>query len=467
MPIMKQKPERRRPDRETVYTINTDGSRNFIHPADVSGPWQKRLNAIWILMLGVYFGLPWLPIDGRPAVLIDLPGRKTFLFGATFTNQDFYLMFFVLTGIGFGLFVITALWGRIWCGFACPQTVFLEGIFRPIERLIEGRHSDRIRRNQGPDNFDKVWRKIIKHGLFISFAVLSGYALLAYFVPVRELLSRLFTTSQIGSPVSLWVLAWSAVLYFNYSWFREQTCHIICPYGRLQSTLIDSDTIIIGYDETRGEPRGKDQGGDCIGCFRCVDVCPAGIDIRNGLQMECIGCTRCIDACNAVMKRLGAKPHLIRFDSLRGFAGEKRASWRRPRVLIYALFGLVGMAITLQVATSREAFQANILRARGLPFVLEAERIRNLFTLHLQNKGSDITVYTIEVKAGDAVESTPVFEFIIPQTEIALAGGEDFEIPVFVYLPKTDYHDALPLDFEITDQTSGKVHIVTTLFRGP
>jgi cytochrome c oxidase accessory protein FixG len=463
MPIMTRKPEQRRPDRETVYTINTDGSRNFIHPADVKGYWHTRINALWIALLGVFFGLPWVSIDGRPAVLIDLPGHKTYLFGATFTNQDFYLMFFVLTGIGFALFMVTALWGRVWCGFACPQTVFLEGLFRRFERLIEGRRGDRIRRNQGPDTFDKVWRKLVKHSLFILISLLCANAFIAYFVPVQDLIHRIFTASHLGSPAFIWALAWSAILYFNYSWFREQTCQIVCPYGRLQSSLIDSDTVIIGYDEARGEPRGKNSGGDCIDCFRCVDVCPTGIDIRNGLQMECLGCARCIDACNAVMERMGKPRHLVRFDSLRGFAGEKRASWRRPRVLIYIIFMLAGMVISLKVAGNREEFQANILRARGLPFVFEADRIRNLFSLHIQNKSSDTVTYTIAVNA----ESEPTLEFIIPQTEVTLGSGEDVEVPVFVYLPKASYHDSLPLTFKITDQSSGHLKEVTTLFRGP
>jgi len=456
---------RRRPDMDTLYSINTDGSRNFIHPADVRGRWQNRINALWFFVLAVYFGLPWLQLGDKPAVLVDLPGRQAFLLGTTFTNQDFYLMFFLLTGIGFALFVVTAIWGRVLCGFACPQTIFLEGIFRRAERLIEGYHLDRIRRNRGPNTFDKVWRKIIKHLIFIIIASICAHTFIAYFIPVRELLARIAGGTHLWSTSFVWALCWTGILYFNYSWFREQTCLIICPYGRLQSSLIDSDTIIIGYDKKRGEPRGggKEMGGDCIDCFRCVDVCPTGIDIRNGLQMECLGCTRCIDACDETMSRIKKPRGLIRFDSLRGFASEGKHSWRRPRVLIYAFFGLLGIVISLWAGTNREEYQANILRARGMPYVMEEERIRNLFNLHIQNKSSEPAVYGI----ASAAENSSELEFIIPQMEVALASGEDFEVPIFVYLPKSAYNDEIPLSFQITNQTTGDKKIVATLFRGP
>ena len=288
--------DRRRPDLDSVYTINPDGSRNFMHPADVHGKWQVVKNIVYTVLLVVYLIMPWIKIGGYPAVHFDVPGRTAHLFGTTFTNQDFHLMFFLLLGFGLSMFLITSLWGRVWCGFACPQTVFLEGVFRRIERWIEGPRIQRVRRNLGPLTGAKLWRKLLKHAVFLGLSYAFAHAFIAYFLPARELLEVIGSHPREHMGAFIWGIAWTAVLYFDYSWFREQTCLIICPYGRLQSTLIDYDTIVIGYDGQRGEPRhkGVDKGGDCIDCRRCIDVCPTGIDIRNGMQLECIACSNCI-----------------------------------------------------------------------------------------------------------------------------------------------------------------------------
>lgn len=331
-PPRRARKERRRPDLDTVYTINADGSRNFLHPADVHGVWQVRKNIIWFVLLAIYVVTPWIPINGQPAVNFDIADRTAFLFGETFTNQDFYLLFFLVSGLGFGLFVATSLWGRVWCGYACPQTVFLEALFRRFERWIEGAREVRIRRNLGPNSWDKVWRKGVKHLVFVGLAWLTAHAFLAYFFQPRELLVAVTGPPGDHWAAFLWGTIWTGVLYFNYAWFREQTCLIICPYGRAQSALIDKDTVMIGYDEERGEPRSKKRAtaeslkaaeakaaegggpialptaGDCIDCHRCVAVCPTGIDIRNGLQMECIGCANCIDACDDIWNARAGSP---------------------------------------------------------------------------------------------------------------------------------------------------------------
>ncbi len=458
---------RRRPDLDTVYTINEDGSRNFLHPADVKGRWQNIKNATWTFLVAVYVLMPWILIDGKPMVHIDLPNRSAHLFGATFTNQDFYLAFFLVSGVGFTLFVLTSLFGRIWCGFACPQTVFMEGVVRRIERWIEGPRNVRIRRNLGPWSGDKAWRKLIKHALFLAISYLIAHVFLSYFIPVRELLVVVRSNPEPHSAAFFWSMFWTGVMYFNYAWFREQTCLIVCPYGRLQSALIDDDTVIIGYDENRGEPRAKgvDEGGDCIDCFRCVEVCPTGIDIRNGLQMECVGCSNCIDACDDIMRRIDKKPGLVRYDSKSGFEVGKRRLIR-PRVFIYLALGLIGLTLFTLKAGQRDPFHANALRSKGLPFVLEETTIRNLYSLHVQNKTAVKATYRIAPHP-ESVAAHPELEFIIAQKELTLESLADGEAPIFATLPRDVYSGSFDFQFLVTDIATNSERAVTVRFRGP
>jgi len=456
---------RRRPDLDTVYTINADGSRNFLHPADVKGRWQVRKNVIYAVLVVIYVALPWIQINGRPLVHIDLPGRAAHVAGLSFTNQDFYLVFFLATGLGFVLFVLTSLWGRVWCGFACPQTVFMEGVFRRIERWVEGPRLARIRRNLGPWTFAKAWRKILKQAIFLLLSYVIAHVFLSYFLPARELLE--VVRSQPGTHASafFWTMFWTGLLYFNYAWFREQTCLIVCPYGRLQSTLIDPATVIIGYDSQRGEPRmkGIDQGGDCIDCYRCVEVCPTGIDIRNGLQMECIGCANCIDACDEVMDRIGKSRGLVRYDSQEGFETGRRR-FLRPRFWIYVILGLVGMAVFLFMNAGRTTFEAKAIRPRGMPYVMEEDRIRNLYTLHLQNKTAASQVYRVAAGAGDGGGG---LDFLIPQPRVELAPLADIQLPVFAYLARDAYSGPFDFHLSVTDSATAQQHRIEVRFRGP
>ncbi|MFO0630865.1 MAG: cytochrome c oxidase accessory protein CcoG [Polyangiales bacterium] len=319
-------------------SLRHDGSRANVHPADVAGRFNNIRRVVFGVLIAIYLALPWIVINGNPAVLLDLPGRRFYLLGRLFNAQDGFLLFLLLAGIGLSLILITTILGRMWCGYACPQTVFLEAVFRPLQRLIEGSREARMRREAKDWDFDRTWRRGLLWALYAAIASFLAHAFLGYFFPVRTLVAMLLRGPGEHPEAFLAVTIATAIIFFDVAWFREQLCLAICPYGRLQSVLTDPDSVVIGYDTKRGEPRGKAKTegvGDCVDCNRCVVVCPTGIDIRNGLQLDCIACTQCIDACDAVMDKLNRPRGLIRYDSLRGLGGEARR-FLRPRLFIYA-----------------------------------------------------------------------------------------------------------------------------------
>ncbi|HEY1960607.1 MAG TPA: cytochrome c oxidase accessory protein CcoG, partial [Polyangiaceae bacterium] len=349
-------------------SILADGQRKKIVPADVGGRFTRARRLVVILLLAFAGVLPWIHVGHAPAVFIDVEHRKFFLFGATLNAQDTWLLFFALSGAGFSLVFLTALAGRVWCGWACPQTVLLEGIYRRIERLVEGSRAAHLRRDASPWSARRALRKIAKHGAYAVASLALAHGVLAYFVSVPMVFRMVRQAPAEHAEAFAWVLALSALLYANFAFFREQLCLVLCPYGRLQSVLLDDDSLVVGYDGARGEPRGKKGTveGDCVDCARCVVVCPTGIDIRDGLQLDCIACTACIDACDDVMDRLGRPRGLVRYDSPHGLAGEKRRILR-PRVVLYAVLLGAGAIIASLAFRARTDFEANVVRLPGAP----------------------------------------------------------------------------------------------------
>lgn len=413
--------------------LRPDGKRTFVVPADVTGRYARRRQVVFALLLAIYILLPWLQVGGHPAVFLDLEHRAFYLFGGTFNAQDFWLTFFLLSGIGFVLIVVTALWGRVWCGYACPQTVFLEGVYRKLERWIEGPRNLRLKRDQSGITLARTARKVVKHAVFLLLSLLVAHVFLSYFVSLPAVFAMV-REKPLEHPVAFaWAVSITLLMYGNFAWFREQTCLVICPYGRLQSVLTDSDTLVVGYDKLRGEPRGKAKQaghGDCVDCGRCVVVCPTGIDIRNGMQLECIGCSACADACDEVMHKLGKPEGLVRYDSQNGLAGLRRRFFR-PRVFIYAALGLLGAVVAASLVSAREPFEANLLRLSNAPFVLDAsgQQVKNALELHVVNKRGSTSTFVVR---GDGASG---LHYVIGMPRVQLDSLQSERIPVFVEGP--------------------------------
>ena len=435
-------------------SLGRDGKHKRPYPADVSGRFARARRIVFWLLIALWAALPWIPIGGHPAVFLDVDRRQFFLFGLTFNAQDAWLLFFMLSGVGFGLVYATAVLGRVWCGWACPQTVFLEAIFRPIERLINGPRNVALRRAHAGGG-ERVLRAVATHAAYLVAALLVAHILLAYFVSIPQVFRMVRTKPGAHPEAFAWMIAITGVMYGNFAFFREQLCVVICPYGRLQSVLLDDDSLVVGYDEKRGEPRVKasEKGGACVDCNRCVVVCPTGIDIRDGLQLDCIACTQCIDACDEVMDKLERPRGLIRYDSLRGLRGEKRR-FLRPRLYGYTAALVVGVVVATFAFRSREPFEANIVRLGGTPYTRDGQTIRNAFELHLVNKQGTTTSFDI------AAVDAPDLAFVVamPKVEIEPLGSR--RIPVFVTMDQAKFAGDRPFVVRIEghDASGKEIH---------
>jgi cytochrome c oxidase accessory protein FixG len=385
------------------------GERRWVYTKRVDGRFQRLHRATGAVLQVLLFLLPWLSVSGLPLVRVDLPARRLFLFGQVFVaSEGFYLVLIALLA-AFALFFVTALFGRVWCGYVCPQSVTLEEWVRPIEAWIEGDRAVRMRRDQGGLSWDRIWRKALKWTAYAALAVAVSTTLLSYFAGAPEI-----WTGRAG-PVDYTLVGLIAGgLFLDWAWFREQLCNYLCPYARFQGALTDAHSLIISYDSGRGEPRGKGraaaQAGHCIDCRKCVEVCPAGIDIREGFQLECIACARCVDACEAVMPRLGF-PSLVRYSTAQSDEGGV-PRLIRPRTLVYAgLLAALTLALLGGIAR-HEPLEVVVHRTPGSLFFLDPDgSVRNTFLVQITNNdpsGSHLYMVSIHGLEGAQMAARPV-----------------------------------------------------------
>ncbi|MCO7519722.1 MULTISPECIES: cytochrome c oxidase accessory protein CcoG [unclassified Pseudomonas] len=426
-------------------------SAGGIHTRSFSG-FYRNLRILFAGALFVlFFGTAWLQWNGRQAVLWDLAESKFHIFGATFWPQDFILLSALLIICAFGLFAITVFAGRVWCGYSCPQSTWT-WLFMWCEKVTEGDRNQRIKLAAAPWGVEKIARRSLKHGLWLAIGLLTGLTFVGYFTPIRPLAAELFSL-ELGGVALFWILFFTAATYLNAGWLREAVCMHMCPYARFQSVMFDKDTLAVAYDPSRGEARGprkkgsdpRDQGlGDCIDCTLCVQVCPTGIDIRDGLQMACIGCAACIDACDGVMDKMGYARGLIGYKSEHNLQGGK-THWLRPRLLGYATALTVMIGALLIALQMRPMVSMDVIKDRGLFRENALGQIENIYLLKIINKTQEPQHYRLRLVDADGFE-------LHGRTEVTLAAGEMSELPVSVaMLAERPASSSQTLTFEIQD----------------
>ncbi|MHA3884883.1 cytochrome c oxidase accessory protein CcoG [Stutzerimonas degradans] len=436
-------------DASTPIRLTPAQSGGPIHTRSFRGRLRNlRLLGGGLLML-LYFGTVWLNWDGRQAVLWDLGQQQFHIFGATFWPQDFILLSALLIIAAFGLFFITVLAGRVWCGYACPQSSWT-WMFMWAEKVTEGDRLQRIKLDAAPWSLGKLLRRSAKHALWLAISLATALTFVGYFTPVRELVGDL-TRLDIGLTSAFWLLFFTAATYLNAGWLREQVCLHMCPYSRFQSVMFDADTLLVSYNAARGEARGarrKDSDpraqnlGDCIDCTLCVQVCPTGIDIRDGLQLDCISCGACIDVCDGVMDRMGYARGLLRYTSERALNGGATRFFR-PRLVGYAVALMAMIGAFVWALEARPQLQLDVTRDRTLYRENMQGQIENMYRLKLINKTQQPRRYALTLTDGPFALHGP--------NEVSLAPGEIADLPVSVALLDGTREFSRELHFEVHD----------------
>ena len=458
------------PAEQGLYEI-----RRKIYPRAVTGNFAAIRWFFVVLTQVVFYGLAWLPWNGRQAVLFDLASRKFYIFGLVFWPQDIVYLTVILIISAYSLFLFTAVAGRVWCGFACPQTVYTE-IFMWIERRVEGDRPARMKLDKAPLSTGKVLRKGTKHGLWILLSLWTGFTFVGYFTPIHGLLQSVVSLGT-GPWETFWMLFYGFATYGNAGWMREQVCKYMCPYARFQGVMFDPDTLVITYDRERGEPRGsrsksadpKALGiGSCVDCNICVEVCPTGIDIRNGMQYECIGCAACIDGCNQVMDKMGYARGLIRYSTEHALNEhlDSAAMFRRvfrPRVLLYTGILVLVSAAAVVTLAHRVPVKVDVIRDRTSNSVDNGDgMVENVYRLQIMNTDETRRRFTVTVKG--------LPDVVVDSRELPaeLKGSTQRMLPLRVKAkPGADAHGSRTIEFSVTatavdDTTAAPITIIET-----
>ena len=447
---------------ESIQRLPEDGLRINQFPMAAHGFFRKYRNLSQWVLIAIFIILPWIKINGLPAILINIPDRRFTFFGLSFWGHDAPLLFFVLASFSLGLLLATSVWGRVWCGWTCPQTITIDGIFRRIETLVEGNHIARKKLYETSLEKEKIIKVSIKWFLFITVSLILSHTFFAYFTGPGNLVSMALDPPSANLTIFLIVNTTTMVILFNFGWFKERLCTVICPYGRLQSVLLDEDSLVVAYDEKRGEPRkgsntDSEETGDCINCFKCVAVCPTGIDIRRGIQMECIACTSCIDACDEIM-RITKKPKgLIRYESENGLKGEKTIFWKM-KTNIYLGLTLLSVIGLFLFIFYRSGLDITVLRAHEKPYqVLETSKektlIANHFTLNLKNQSA--VKMEVDIIRTENSEGTEI-EIIAPTLPVTIPPGEAKKNHIFIKFPKSMLEKESHQKFQLQVMTKSK-----------
>ncbi|MEW5798318.1 MAG: cytochrome c oxidase accessory protein CcoG [Bacteroidota bacterium] len=452
--------------RDSLGIVEKSGKRKWVYPKKPAGRYHRARLAVSLILLAILFGVPFIKLDGHPYMLFDIVNRKFIIFGFPFGPHDFFLLGLTMIASIVFIFLFTAVFGRLFCGWICPQTVFMEMVFRKIDYWVEGNHKNQRRLNESVWTGEKIFKKGTKYAIYFIISFLVSNMLLAWIVGVDTLGTIVTDPVEMHLGGFIAMMLFTGLFYWIFIWFREQACILVCPYGRLQGVLLDPNSIVIAYDYLRGEPRGKikkseqRKNGDCIDCKECVVVCPTGIDIRNGTQLECVNCTACIDACDYVMEKIDKPKGLIRFDSANGIKEKKRKVFT-SRVIGYSTLQLALIGLLSYLLATRSDVDATILRTPGMFYQDQSfGRVSNLYDIKLLNKTFVPQQIDLKLIHGDGEVELLGDKIVIPPQESAQA-------KMFVLLNKENIKK-MNTPIEIAVYSNGKeIHRIQSSFLGP